>query len=160
MTMFFSLSTSTLLHVVLAASASIPFVEAQTPTPITTDELYAKISSAAAPAPGFNGGGGSVFTNFVNAVNDGQFFYLETGSSVYEKPATEPVQLTFFHWCSDLTFSDLSNSSLIGFAGRVVFKWSWLVMPQRRPQELRGLMLFRKDSLDRLWAYLLCLLSS
>jgi len=120
MTMLFTLSTSTLLHVVLAASASIPFVEAQTPTPITTDELYAKISSAAAPAPGFNGGGGSVFTNYVNAVNDGQFFYLETGSSVYEKPATEPVQLTFLHWCSDLTFSDFDNSSLIGFAGRCV----------------------------------------
>jgi hypothetical protein len=109
---------STLLRV-LVASASIPFVAAQTPTPITTDDLYAKISSTAAP-PGFNVEGGSVFTNFVNALNNKQLFYLETGSSVYEKPATEPVQLTFLNWCSDLTFSNVDMSSLMGYAGRCV----------------------------------------
>ena len=42
----------------------------------------------------FNAQGGSVFTNFVNAVNDGQFFLLDTGSYVYEKPASETVQGT------------------------------------------------------------------
>ncbi len=114
--MFISLST--LLHVLAASAASIPFVAAQ--TPVTTEQLYGNLVSTAAPAPGFNAEGGSVFTNYVNAVNDRQLFYLETGSSVYEKPATEPVQLTFLHWCSDLTFSDFSNSSLMGFSGRCV----------------------------------------
>jgi len=122
--MFFSTTTSsvsTLLNALaLAASASIPFVAAQ--TEITTDQLYAKISSTAAP-PGYNVEGGSVFGNFVNAVNNKQFFLLATGSLVYERPASEPVQATIFSWCSDLTFSDMmsiSNSSLMGYAGRCV----------------------------------------
>ena len=114
--MFVSLST--LLHVLAASAASIPFVAAQ--TEITTDELYGNLVSTAAPAPGFNGEGKSVFTNYVNAVNDGQFFLLTTGSWVYEKPGTELVQLTFLDWCSDLTSSDLSNSSIIGYAARCV----------------------------------------
>jgi len=37
-----------------------------------------------------------------------------------EKPDTEPVQFTTFYWCSDLTFSDFSNSLLMGYAGRCV----------------------------------------
>ena len=107
--MLFSLST--LLHVVLVASASIPFVEAQ--TPVTAEQLYGNLVSTTA-LPGYNVQGGSVFTNYVNAVNDGQFFYLETGSSVYEKPGTEPIIGTGLTWCSDLTSSDFSNSSIIG----------------------------------------------
>ena len=110
---FFSLPT--LLHVLAASAASIPFVAAQ----ITTNELYAKISSTAA-APGFNVDGGSVFDKYVNAVNDGQFFLLHTGSWVYEKPGSEPLKYTVLDWCSDLTYSDLSNSSLMGYAGRCV----------------------------------------
>ncbi len=120
--MFFSTPTtntsvSTLLHV-LAVIASIPFIAAQN---VTTDDLYAKISLTAA-LPGFNVDGDSVFTNFVNAVNNRQFFHLiiGTGGLVHEKPESEPAQLTFLHWCSDLTFSDLSNSSLMGYAARCV----------------------------------------
>jgi hypothetical protein len=117
--MFMSLPT--LLRVLVASAASIPFVAAQTSeTEITTEQLYGTLSSTAAPAPGFNVGGGSVFTNYVNAFNNKQLFMIRAGSGVYEKPATEPVQFTFLHWCSDLTFSDISNSSLMGLAGRCV----------------------------------------
>jgi hypothetical protein len=114
--MFIALST--LLRVLVASAASIPFVAAQ--TEITTDELYGNLVSTAAPAPGFNVDGGSVFTNFVNAVNNKQMFFLRTGTNVYEKPESEPAQFTHLNWCSDLTFSDLNNSSLMGYAGRCV----------------------------------------
>ncbi len=118
--MFFSLST--LLQALAASAASIPFVAAQaSQTPVTTNDLYAKISPDAAP-PGFNVDGGSVFTNYVNAVNNKQFFLIRAGSAVYEKPGSEPAQFTPFYWCSDLTFSDFSNSSLMGFAGRCATK--------------------------------------
>ena len=74
-------SLSTLLRVLAANAASLPFVAAQASetlvATVTTEQLYATLSSTAAPAPGFNAEGGSVFTNFVNAVNDGQFFILE-----------------------------------------------------------------------------------
>ena len=88
--MFFSLST--LLQALAASAASIPFVAAQaSETELTTNDLYAKISPDAAP-PGFNAEGGSVFTNFVNTVNDGQLFYLGTGSYIFEKPESEPIR--------------------------------------------------------------------
>ncbi len=118
--MFFSLST---LLRVLVASASISFVAAQTTdTEITaiTDELYAKISPNAAP-PGFNVEGGSVFTNFARAFKDKQFFLLITASLLYEKPGSEPLtDVTLLYWCSQITSSDLSNSSTIGLAARCV----------------------------------------
>ena len=118
--MFYSLST--LLRVLVASASIIPFVAAQNQTKmVTTDDLYGTLVSTVAPAPGFNAEGGSVFTNFVNAFNDGQFFRLQSGSWLYEKPESEPVRITTLHWCSDLTFSDLSNSSLMGLAGRCVF---------------------------------------
>jgi hypothetical protein len=116
--MLFSLSK--LLHVLAASAATIPFVAAQNQTKLTTEQLYGTLSSTAAPAPGFNVGGGSVFTNFVNAVNNKQLFLLWTGNWVYEKPDSETVPLTFLNWCSDLTFSDFNNSSLMGYAARCV----------------------------------------
>ena len=71
--MFFS--RSTLLRALVASAASIPFVAAQTAeTPLTTDQMYGTLVSTAAPAPGFNVQGGSVFQNYVDAVNDKQFF--------------------------------------------------------------------------------------
>ena len=116
--MFFSTtSVSTLLlHVLaLAASARLPFVAAQ----FNANQFVAKISSSAA-SPGYNVQGGTVFDNFVNALNDGQFFLLNTGNNVFEKPESETLQYTLLDWCSDLTFSDLSNSSIIGYAARCV----------------------------------------
>ncbi len=118
--MFYSLSS--LLHVLAASAASIPFVAAQITTII--DELYAKVSPAAAP-PGYNIEGGSVFTNFATAYDKKQFFLLKTKSYVYEKPESEPVSVSLLNWCSDLTFSDFSNSnsSHVGYAGRCVRMW-------------------------------------
>ena len=86
---------------------------------VTIDDLNAKISPTAA-LPGFNVEGGSVFTNFADTYNSGQFFWLVTGSIVNERPSSEPKFRSAFEWCSDLTFSDVNNSSLIGYAGRCV----------------------------------------
>jgi hypothetical protein len=122
-------SRSTLLRVLVASAASISFVAAQasetSAAPVTTDQLYATLSSTAAPAPGFNVAGGSVFQNYVDAVNNKQFFLVATGSfvSLYEKPDSEPVGVTHLNWCSDLTFSNFSNSSLMGYAGRCVYTY-------------------------------------
>ena len=62
---------------------------------------YSKIT-ANPPLPGFNVEGGSIFTNFAGAYNNGQFFFLVTDNLVYEKPGSDPVQFTFLYWCSDL----------------------------------------------------------
>ena len=87
----------TLLRLLVASAATIPFVAAQNQTKmVTTDDLYGNLVSTASPAPGFNAQGGSVFTNFVNAVNNKQFFLLRTGSIVYEKPGTEPISGSVF----------------------------------------------------------------
>ena len=116
--MFISLS-KLLLRVLAASAASISFVAAQTSeTEITTEQLYGTLSSTTAPAPGFNADGGSVFQNYVDAVNNGQAFLRATLSYVYEKPESETVQYTILRWCSDLTFSDFSNVSLVGYAAR------------------------------------------
>ena len=117
--MIHSFSSSTITFTILcllAASVGIPLVAA---AELTTDDLYAKITPTAA-LPGFNVEGGSVFTNFANAFNEGQLFRLHTGTLVYERPESEPAQLAILDWCSDLTFSDVSNSSVIGYAGRCV----------------------------------------
>ena len=115
------LSRSTLLHVLSASAVSIPFVAAQqNQTELTTDELYANLKSTATPAPGFNVVGGSVFQNYVDAVNNKQLFMVGSGRNVWEKPGSEPTGGPGFLWCSDLTFSDFRNSSLMGYAGRCV----------------------------------------
>ena len=118
------LSRSTLLHALAASAASLPFVAAQNQTQITTDQLYGTLVSTTAPAPGFNVDGTSVFTNFVNAFSEKQFFYLVTGNgTLHEKPGTEPVSVAILNWCSDIAFSDFSNRSLMGYASRCVGMW-------------------------------------
>ena len=117
--MIHSFSPSTIIFAVLrllAASVGIPLVAA---AELTTDDLYAKIAPTAALS-GFNVEGTSVFTNFAKAFNEGQLFLLHTGTYVYERPESEPAQFAVLGWCSDLTFSDVSNSSVIGYAGRCV----------------------------------------
>ena len=105
---------STTLLGLLAACAAIPLSAA---AEITRDDLLAKISPTAA-APGFNAEGGTVFENYLEALKNGQLFFIDTVALVYETPESDPPQYTSFYWCSDLTFSDISNSSLIGYAGR------------------------------------------
>ena len=119
----FIYSLSTLLRVLVASASIIPFVAAQTTaeTPITIDQVYGTLVSTVSPALGYNVAGGSVFQNYVKAVNDGQFFIATGSRLVDEKPGSEPSGVTFLKWCSDLTFSDLSNSSLmLGYAARCV----------------------------------------
>ena len=107
---------STTFLCLLAARASIPFVSA---AEITAEDLFAKINPTAA-APGFNVEGGSVFTNLAKTLNEGQLFLIRTQSFAFERPDSDPVQTALLGWCSDLSFSDISNSSLIGYAGRCV----------------------------------------
>ena len=117
-----SASTSTITFLgLLAASADIlPFVGAAENN-VTVDQLYEKLTSTTAALPGFNVEGGSVFTNYVDMVNNGQLFLVATGTLAYEKPKSETVRGSGLTWCSDLTFSDFNNSSLMGYAGRCVY---------------------------------------
>ncbi len=103
------------LLLLLAAIACFPSVAAE----ITIEELYTKISPTAS-LPGFNVEGGSVFENFANTLNHEQFFFVYTGNVVFESPESEPVRFSILSWCSDLTSSDVNNSSLIGYAARCV----------------------------------------
>jgi hypothetical protein len=115
-----SSSIYTLLFL-LAASVSvcIPLLVAAAENNITTNDLYAKINPTAA-LPGFNVEGGIVFSNFADTYNEGQLFLIRDISVVHEKPESAPVQFTSLDWCSDLTFSDINNSSLVGYAGHCV----------------------------------------
>ena len=111
-------SSAFLMALAMASSRAIPSVTAE----LTTDEAYnsAKLS-ATSPPPGFNAEGTSVFTNFVNAVNEGQLFFFRRNPSVDEEPGSDPVLWTGVQWCGDLTFSDFTNSSSpMGLAGRCV----------------------------------------
>ena len=103
------ISTATLS--LLAASVGIPFVAAAENN-VTIDDLYSKISPTAA-LPGFNVDGGSVFTNYADIINNGQLFWLKEVSVVQERPEADTVRVTILDWCSDLTFSNVNNRSLI-----------------------------------------------
>ena len=111
--------SATCLCLLAASVVGIPFVEAAENNVTTTDDLLAKISPTAA-LPGFNAEGGSVFTNFADTYNNGQLFFIWPLTLVYETPEAETVSISVLSWCSDLTFSDVYNSSLIGYAGRCV----------------------------------------
>ena len=72
----------------------------------------------------YNVEGTSVFTNFARAYAEKQFFLINTGTNVFEKPGSEPVSVAILNWCSDLTFFDFSNSSHVGYAARCVYTFS------------------------------------
>jgi hypothetical protein len=113
-----SSSSSTIIYALIAASGGLLRLVAA--AEVTTEQLYGKLISTAAPAPGFNAEGGSVFTNFADTYNNGQLFWRHTKTIVNEVPDSAPVQFTSLDWCSDLTFSDINNSSLMGYVGRCV----------------------------------------
>ena len=116
--MLHSSISATFLCLLAASVGILPFVAAAENN-VTTDDLLGKINPTAA-LPGFNVEGGSVFTNVVNALDHEQFFFSYAGVFVVEKPESDPVRTIHLNWCSDLTFSDVNNSSLIGYAGRCV----------------------------------------
>lgn len=73
--------STTFLCLLAASGVGLPFVAAK--NNITVDKLYAKINPTAA-APGFNVEGGSVFTNYVEALNQEQFFFMyDAGNFVF-----------------------------------------------------------------------------
>ena len=103
---------------IAASSNIIPSVDAA----LTTEELSMNV--AATPASlGYNGDEESVFSNLVNAYNDGQFFLIWNAVLVYEAPSSEPVKGSSLFWCSDLSFTGVQNNSsrsFPGYAGRCV----------------------------------------
>ena len=108
---------------IAAASNIIPSVTAE----LTTEELSMNLPATPA-SPGYNNDGRSVYTNLVNANNDGQFFLIwNAGAQVDEKPSSETEKGSGFYWCSDLSFTGIQNSSSPGYAGRCVYMWlPWL----------------------------------
>lgn len=74
------------------------------------------------PALGSNINGGSVFSNYVKARKDGQFFMLNQNIANYEKPSSEKVEFETLFWCSDLKFTDIdgNTSDGIGYTARCV----------------------------------------
>lgn len=73
---------------------------------------------SAAPVIGTNVDGGSVLTNFFNANQGGQFFWMVTGHAQYEKPSSLPVVYNAGIWCSDLTFTDFESGIMpMGYTG-------------------------------------------
>ena len=114
--MMFHSSLFTVIYKLLVANVGFPLVSA---AEITVEDIYRKINPTAA-LPGFNVEGGSVFTNLVKTLNEGQLFFIRSGTTVVERPESDPIRWFVLDWCSDLTFSDVHNSSLIGYVGRCV----------------------------------------
>ena len=82
---------------------------------------------SAPPVLGSNIAGGSVFSNYVKARNDGQFFIMWDGVTNYEKPSSEKVDVSVLFWCSNMEFTDIDgmNTSTgsgigIGYTARCV----------------------------------------
>ena len=105
-----------LVFAATASNNSILSVTAQ----LTIEELNAKVEANPAP-PGYNIDGGSVFSNFVNAFNDGQFFFIWNFVATFEKPSSETVKGSVLVWCGDISFTYFQNSSNPGYAGRCVY---------------------------------------
>ena len=108
-----------------AALFSISAAVAQTTTP--DDESMLLIQSLGLqdelPKPGYNMEGGSVFDNYVKARRDGQFFLLGELLSKYEKPSSEPVELSVLQWCSNLHFTGSNGTSTtrgVGYTAQCV----------------------------------------
>ena len=81
------------------------------------------------PVLGSNIDGGSVFSNYAKARNDGQLFMLWGGTTSYEKPSSEKVDVSVLFWCSNMEFTDIDvddmntstgNGIGIGYTARCV----------------------------------------
>jgi len=91
---------------------------------LDVDQLEALVPGVGTPLPkiGTNIDGGSVFTNFLTAYNEGQFFIIYSGMMTYEKPSAVPFEVTTLFWCNDLVFSSMEGISdeAVGYSGRCV----------------------------------------
>ena len=88
------------------------------------DQLEALVPGVGTPLPkiGTNIDGESVFTNFLTAYNEGQFFIIYSGMMTYEKPSAVPFEVTTLFWCNDLVFTAMGGISdeAVGYSGRCV----------------------------------------
>ena len=124
--LLFAMSTIShcLLSGLLFAMATAPAAAALTSERLEVEHLEALVPGIGTPVPliGGNIDGESVFTNFVTAHNEGQFFILYNGMMTYEKPSAEAFEVTTLLWCSDLVFSALAGVSdrAVGYSGRCI----------------------------------------
>lgn len=65
---------------------------------------------SAPPVLGSNIDGGSVFANYINARNGGQFFLLWEATIQYETPSFPSDDFVGLRWCSNLGFTDIVGS--------------------------------------------------
>jgi hypothetical protein len=130
-------------------TCSCPAASIAAETEVTTDQLYSKITPTP-PLPGFNVEGGSVFTNFAGAYNNGQFFFLVTDNLVYEKPGSDPVQFTFLYWCSDSPSRTSSMAAPQWPMLDIALSSYWLDTLQQLQQEASCHMTIRMGSLQHM----------
>ena len=116
--LLYSSSSPTIIYALVAASGGL--LRLVTAAEITTEQLYGTLTSTNAALPWFNVEGGSVVTNFADTYNNGQLFWRHTKTIVNEVPEMPPFHIDSIEWCSYLAFSDLNNSSLMGYAGQCV----------------------------------------
>ncbi|KAL7548252.1 hypothetical protein ACHAWF_011546 [Thalassiosira exigua] len=84
-------------------------------------DIEATKTATKPPAPGKNINGTSVFNNYINAVNDGQFFWKATVYGQYEMPGSEATEGEELYWCGNLHFNDFeSGSPALGYTGNCV----------------------------------------
>ena len=119
---FFASTLSVLFAATVAVRSIIPSVGAAETQIIATEELNSNYAVATLASPGYNVDGMSIFTNFVTANNDRQFFIIGNFMTVSEKPASEAEKGSFLIWCSDLSFTGVQNSSSSpGYVGNCVY---------------------------------------
>ncbi|KAL7550444.1 hypothetical protein ACHAWF_013679 [Thalassiosira exigua] len=74
----------------------------------------------ALPAIGSNVNGDSVFTNYRNLRDNGQFFLFREGLVQYETPAVEVIKFRALHWCSNIEFlsDDSAETPTVGYTAK------------------------------------------
>ncbi|KAL7531387.1 hypothetical protein ACHAWF_003747 [Thalassiosira exigua] len=112
---FDSLSTAIFLH---SISGIIPFASAVEIANIST--LDALVTASSPPAPGKNLDEKSVFQNYFNAFQNGQFFCKVRTQGQYEMPGSDIVEFDGLIWCSNLHFADFKADMPIGYTGNCV----------------------------------------
>ncbi|KAL7544860.1 hypothetical protein ACHAWF_008223 [Thalassiosira exigua] len=83
-------------------------------------DIDAQVLATSLPAPGTNLDGNSVFRNFFDAFQNGQFFWKETARLRFEKPGSDIVEAEALTWCGNLHFPTLKEGAPIGFTGNCV----------------------------------------
>lgn len=77
---------------------------------------------AAAPVLGSNIEGGSVFANYIDLRNNGQFFLAYEGLFQLESPGMPALPYTSVRWCSNIEFTDIEGTNpYVGYTANCVY---------------------------------------